>query len=261
MKFAKKSLGQNFLTDKNIINKTINLVSIQNKDIIEIGPGREALTKEILKRRPRTLSLIEKDFFLTEKLKKKYSDYKNIKIYNSDVLKFDIEKITTQNSIIFGNLPYNISSQILVKFLKFKKWPPKFNDLIFMFQKELGQKIIGTYPSSDYGRISILSNFRLNVINKFYVSPNCFFPKPKVTSMVIHFQPKKKKLFAIKNINSLEKITNILFSNKRKMVNKNIKKILSDNKIKDIQDLKVNLRPSDIKPEVYYKITELYEKK
>tara|TARA_B100001093_G_scaffold38661_1_gene33051 strand:+ start:2833 stop:3618 length:786 start_codon:yes stop_codon:yes gene_type:complete len=261
MKFAKKSLGQNFLTDKNIINKTLSLVSIQNKNIIEIGPGKEALTKEILKRKPKILSLIEKDFFLADKLKKKYSGFHNIKVYNSDVLKFDIEKITTKDSIIFGNLPYNISSQILVKFLKFKKWPPKFSDLIFMFQKELGKKIIGTYPSSDYGRISILSNFRLNTLNKFYVSPNCFFPKPKVTSMVIHFQPKKKKVFNIKNINNLEKITNILFSNKRKMINKNIKKILTENKIKDIQELKLNLRPSDINPEVYYKITELYEKK
>ena len=178
MTFAKKSLGQNFLTDKNIIIKIINLVSIQNKDIIEIGPGREALTKEILKRKPKTLSLIEKDFFLAEKLKKKYSDCKNIKIYNSDILKFDVEKITTKNSIIFGNLPYNISSQILIKFLKFKRWPPNFSNLIFMFQKELGKKIIGTYPSPDYGRISILTYFRLNVLNKFYVSPNCFFPKP-----------------------------------------------------------------------------------
>ena len=261
MKFAKKSLGQNFLIDKNIINKIINLVTIRNKDIIEIGPGRGALTEEIIKKKPKSLSLIEKDFFLAENLKKKYSNFNNIKVYNSDVLKFDIEKITTKNTIIFGNLPYNISSQILVKFLKFKKWPPKFNDLIFMFQKELGKKIIGVYPSSDYGRIAILSNFRLNVLNKFYVSPNCFFPKPKVTSMVITFSTKKKNSFTIKNISNLEKVTNILFSNKRKMINKNIKKILTENKIKDIQDLKLNLRPSEINPEVYYKITELYEKK
>ena len=261
MKFAKKSLGQNFLIDKNIINKIINLVTIRNKDIIEIGPGRGALTEEIIKKKPKSLSLIVKDFFLAENLKKKYSNFNNIKVYNSDVLKFDIEKITTKNTIIFGNLPYNISSQILVKFLKFKKWPPKFNDLIFMFQKELGKKIIGVYPSSDYGRIAILSNFRLNVLNKFYVSPNCFFPKPKVTSMVLHFRAKKKNSFTIKNISNLEKVTNILFSNKRKMINKNIKKILTENKINDIQDLKLNLRPSDINPEVYYKITELYEKK
>ena len=260
MKFAKKSLGQNFLIDKNIINKIINLVSIRNKDIIEIGPGREALTEEIIKKKPKSLSLIEKDFFLAENLKKKYSNFNNIKVYNSDVLKFDIEKITTKNTIIFGNLPYNISSQILVKFLKFKKWPPKFNDLIFMFQKELGKKIIGVYPSSDYGRIAILSNFRLNVLNKFYVSPNCFFPKPKVTSMVLHFRAKKKNSFTIKNISNLEKVTNILFSNKRKMINKNLIKILSREKIKMIHALKLNLRPQDIEPSIYYQITQLYEK-
>ena len=124
---------------------------------------------------------------------------------------------------------------------------------------ELGKKIIGVYPSSDYGRITILSNFRLNVLNKFYVSPNCFFPKPKVNSLVIHFKP-KVSLFNIKKIESLEKVTNILFSNKRKMINKNIKKIINKYQIKKIDDLNLQARPSEIKPEVYYKITELFEK-
>ena len=98
-------------------------------------------------------------------------------------------------------------------------------------------------------------------MGKFFVSPNCFFPKPKVTSMVIHFQPKSKILFNIKNIYNLEKITNIFFSNRRKMINKSIKKVLNNDKIKKLPDLQINLRPSDIKPEFYYKITELYEKK
>ena len=130
-----------------------------------------------------------------------------------------------------------------------------------MFQKELGKKIIGVYPSSDYGRIAILSNFRLNVLNKFYVSPNCFFPKPKVTSMVIHFKPINNKIFNIKKIQNLETVTNVLFSNKRKMINKNIKKILKNDEISKISELKLTFRPSEIKPEIFYKITELYEKK
>ena len=91
-------------------------------------------------------------------------------------------------------MPYNISSQILVKILNFKKWPPKFSDLIFMFQKELGEKIIGNFNSRNYGRLSILSKFRLKIINKFLISPNCFFPKPKVNSMIIHFKPKKTEI-------------------------------------------------------------------
>ena len=260
MRFAKKSLGQNFLTDKNIIKKIINLIEIKNKDIIEIGPGEGDLTEEILKKKPKSLSIIEKDFNLFEKLKLKYFKNKIIKIYNADILKFDIEKIVKKNSAIFGNLPYNISSQILVKILKFSKWPPKFNDLILMFQKELGDKILGQYQSSNYGRLSILSNYRLNTLGKFLVSPNCFFPKPKVNSLVIHFQP-KINLFNIKKIENLEKITNILFSNKRKMINKNIKKILKNKEILKITGLKLNFRPSEIKPEIFYKITELFEKK
>ena len=260
MKFAKKSLGQNFLRDQNIIKKIINLVEVKNRNIIEIGPGEGALTEEILKKEPKSLSIIEKDFDLFKKLKIKYFKNKIIKIYNADILRFDIQKLDTKNSAIFGNLPYNISSQILVKILKFDKWPPKFNDLILMFQKELGDKVLGKYQSLNYGRLSILTNYRLNLISKFLVSPNCFFPKPKINSLVIHFKPKKGS-FNIEKIESLEKITNILFSNKRKMINKNIKKILKNDEVSKISELKLNLRPSEIKPEIFYKITELYEKK
>ena len=260
MKFVKKSLGQNFLIDNNVIKKIVNLVKIRNKHIIEIGPGEGALTEEILKNKPKSLSLIEKDCILAKKLKLKYKNIKIVKIYNDDVLKFNIESIDKKNSAIFGNLPYNISSQILVKILKFEKWPPKFKDLVLMFQKELGDKIISKYPSPNYGRLSILTNYRINVLNKFLVSPNCFFPKPKVTSLVIHSQPKERQKIKINNLNNLEKITNIIFSNKRKMINKNIKKILSNDKIKIIDGLKLNSRPAEIRPEIYYKIAEIFER-
>ena len=214
-----------------------------------------------LKKKPNLLNIIEKDIFLYKKLKMKYSNIKNVKIYNDDILDFNLESLVKKNSIIIGNLPYNISSQILVKILIFKKWPPNFENLIFMFQKELGEKILGIYPSANYGRISILSNYRLRFLSKFLVSKNCFFPKPKVTSMVILFKPKLKKLYNIENILNLEKITNFFFSNKRKMINKTIKKILNDQDIKSINGLKLNSRPSEIKPETYYRITELFEKK
>ncbi|MDC1092671.1 16S rRNA (adenine(1518)-N(6)/adenine(1519)-N(6))-dimethyltransferase RsmA [Pelagibacteraceae bacterium] len=260
MKFAKKSLGQNFLIDKNIIKKIVNLTSIKDENVVEIGPGSGALTDEILSKGPKSLMLIEKDYDLVKELKSRYINNKIIKIYNSDILKLNIEKLISNNSTIFGNLPYNISSQILVKFVKFKKWPPNFKNLIFMFQKELGEKIIGKYSSPHYGRLSILTNYRLNIYKKFLVSLNCFLPKPKITSIVIYFTPKKKS-FNIKNINNLEKITNIFFSQRRKMINKSIKKILTEEKIKKISDLKLDMRPAEIKPETYYKITELFEKK
>lgn len=261
MKYSKRSLGQNFLIDPNIIKKIINLVDIKNKNIIEIGPGKGALTKEILKKKPKSLTLIEKDFDLFNQLEKKFFDNKTIKIYNEDILKFNLQKTNRNNLIVFGNLPYNISSQILVKFIKSIKQHPKINNIVFMFQKELGLKIIGKFASENYGRLSILSNLSLKLLNKFFVSPNCFFPKPKVTSMILHFKPKINNFYKIKKISNLEKITNILFSNKRKMVNKSLKKILSYNEIRKIKDLDLSSRPSELKPEVYYKIAEIYESK
>ena len=95
---------------------------------------------------------------------------KKIRVFNKDILKFKLEKIVKKNSLIVGNLPYNISSQILVKLLRFKKWPPNFSGLIFMFQKELAEKITGRFGTTKYGRLSILSNYRLNLINQFNIS-------------------------------------------------------------------------------------------
>ncbi len=260
MYYAKKSLGQNFLVDTNIIKKIVNLKNIYNKDVIEIGPGKGALTKEILNNKPKSLILIEKDDHLSNNLKLKYKGNNIIRIYNKDILKFNIEKKLKKNSVIFGNLPFNISSQILVKFIKFKNWPPKYTDMIFMFQKELSERITGQYGTKKYGRLSILTNYRLKITNKFNISNNCFFPKPKVDSTILHFKPLKKVHCKLKKIENLEKITNILFSNKRKMINKNLKKIFKRKNIFLSMNLNLNSRPSNIEPEKYYKITEYFEK-
>ena len=257
MFYSKKSLGQNFLIDQNIVKKIINLKDIKNKDIVEIGPGNGAMTDKILKLNPKSLIVIEKDNFLIDKLKEKYKNIKLIKFFNEDVLKIDLEKIIKKNSIIFGNLPYNISSQILVKLVKFKKWPPKYTDLILMFQKEVAEKILG----KSYGRLSIISNYRLKSLTGFNVSSNCFFPKPKVTSTVIHLVPVKKINFNITDIENLEHITNMFFSNKRKKINKQIKKIFNSEQISKFKNLNLNDRPSDLKKEFYYQATEIYETK
>ncbi len=259
MFYFKKSLGQNFLIDKNIVKKIINLTKVENQNILEIGAGKGALTVEILKKKPKSLIIIEKDFNLAKELKEKYKNYKKVKIINMDILKLDIEKKIKKNTIIFGNLPYNISSQILIKFIKFNNWPPLYTNIIFMFQKELGEKITSNFPSTKYGRISIIRNYRLKILRKFLVSPNCFFPKPKVNSMVIHFKPSIKYLLKIRNLENLEKITNLIFSSKRKMINKSLKKILTEDMIPKNWSLKK--RPSDISPEIFYEITSLYENK
>ena len=259
MKFFKKSLGQNFLIEKNIIKKIVNLAYINKKNVLEIGPGKGYLTDEILKKKPKNLILIEKDYNLAKYLKEKYSAVKTVTVINNDILKFDLTSLLKRKLSILGNLPYNISSQILIKVLKEEKIINNLDNLIFMFQKELGEKIISKFPSKHYGRLSIITSFKLKIIKKFLVSPNCFFPKPKVTSMVIHFRPYKNKSFYIKNLSNLEKVTNILFSNKRKMINKNLKKILNDKNLKKISGLNQNLRPENISPNIFYKITEVFE--
>jgi len=260
MYYSKKSLGQNFLIDQNIVKKIIKMTDIYNKNILEIGPGKGALTEQILKNKPKSLILIEKDNVLSKKLKEKYHNNKKIKIYNNDILKINFENKLKKNSIIFGNLPYNISSQVLVKIVKFKKYPPKYCSLILMFQKEMADRIVAKYGTAKYGRLSILTNYRLKIFNKFNVSPNCFYPKPKVDSTILYLKPNDKMSYKIKNIENLEKMTNILFSNKRKMINKTIKKIFNKKQLSSIKNLNLMSRPADLEAEKYYEITELFEK-
>ena len=149
----KKSLGQNFLIDNNILKKIIDLIEINNQEIIEIGPGTGNLTKKIIEKKPRKLMLVEKDQILTYGLRKEFKKNSNIKILNKDILKFDLEKKISNSSIIVGNLPYNISSQILIKLIKFKLWPPKYKKLVLMFQKEVADKIVAKFNTSNYGRL------------------------------------------------------------------------------------------------------------
>ena len=261
MKYAKKSLGQNFLVDTNIIKKIINLVQIKNNNIIEIGPGKGALTDQILGKEPSSLTLIEKDNLLSKHLELKYKKNKNVKVLNKDILKFNLEEKIKLNTIIFGNLPYNISSQILVKMIRFKVWPPQYLSLIFMFQKEMAERIIGNYGSSKYGRLSILTNYRMEICSSFNVSPKCFFPSPKIISTVLLIKPKRKSFIKIKNIKNLEMITNVLFSNKRKMINKAISKLFKNPGILS-QKLNINLslRPDQLSENEFYRIVEYYEK-
>ena len=255
MKKAKKSLGQNFLIDKNIINKIINITQIKDKNILEIGPGRGALTDEILKKKPKSLIIIEKDNNLADFLKKKYLTNEIVEVHNDDVLKINLENIIKKDTVVFGNLPFNISSQILIKMIKFKKWPANYSDLIFMFQKELGKKIIAQFKSLNYGRLSIITSLKLNIIKTFIISPNCFKPKPKVKSIIIQFKPKKKLEKC--DILKLESITNLFFSKKRKMINKTINKILSKKQIFMLKDLDLTKRPAEIPPKIYFKIASI----
>jgi len=254
---AKKSLGQNFLIDDSVLCKIVEIGKISENDIVlEIGPGTGNLTEKIIKKNPKKFFVVEKDKNLSILLKKKFGN--KINIINNDILKCYNNFLFDTPIKVFGNLPYNISTKILISIIKINNLENFFKEFIFIFQKEVADRIMANENTKNYGRISILTNYRLALFKKFEVSSTCFFPQPKVKSIVIHFKPINNKII-LKDIKNLEKVTQILFSNKRKMIKKNIYKILDESKIKLIENLDLKSRPSNIEPEVYYKITKLFE--
>ena len=258
----KKSLGQNFLIDHNVINKIIKISNIKkNKTILEIGAGNGNLTKFILKKNPKKIFAIEKDRNLSLLLKKNLKNNEKIKVINDDVFNFLKNNPLDKNITIFGNLPYNISTQILASLILDEKWPPWYDQMIFMFQKEVADRIIGKQNTKDFGRLSVLCNWRLEIKKHFDVSRHCFYPKPKIDSTVLSFKPKINNKFFIKNPKNLETVTRILFSNRRKMINKNFLKLFNNNSsLADDLNLKMSKRPSELSNEMFYKITMQYEK-
>ena len=256
----KKSLGQNFLNDNNILKKIVGLDTIKNSEVLEIGPGIGNLTVFIEKEKPKSMLLIEKDKRFYNELKEKFKSKKNYKILNQDILTFNLNNFEKKNVIVFGNLPYNISTQILANFIKIDSWPPFYKKMIFMFQKEVANRILAKTNTKNYGRISVLTNLKLDVLESFEISKNSFFPRPKVDSKLVVFAPKKNLKYKILNIKNLEKITNIFFSNRRKMINKPLSKLFDNHeKIAKFLDLNINKRPSELTCENYYKLTEVYE--
>jgi len=226
---AKKSLGQNFLIDKNIVNKIINTIEISNKNIIEIGPGLGALTEKILEKKPKNLIIIEKDFELYKKLLKKFYKKKVI-IINDDALLYNFSNL--KNYKLISNLPYNISSKFLLKIIKLNS---NFTDIVCMIQSELADKL--DYNKDKMNKYKFVSKYCGKYKILFNVSPNVFYPKPKVNSKVVKFELIKKNIHSQK----LDYFLNKFFVNKRKKIksNKNIKNLI-DKKIenKRYEDLK-----------------------
>tara|TARA_X000001036_G_scaffold328557_1_gene307201 strand:- start:636 stop:1424 length:789 start_codon:yes stop_codon:yes gene_type:complete len=256
---AKKSLGQNFLIDINLINQILETVDINNQSILEIGPGTGNLTKIILKKNPKKLIVIEKDNELVLFLEKIFGS--KIEIINEDVLKINESLLCKEKLIVFGNLPYNISTEILCKWiLNINNENFWFNHLILMFQKEVADRIISLPNTKNYGRLSIISNWKLNIKKICDVKPSSFSPKPKIDSTVLHFEP-KQKFFKLDNSTNLEKITRIFFAHRRKMIKKPFNLLFNGNEdIAKKLNIKLNLRPQNLDYETYFKLTREYEK-
>ena len=254
---AKKSLGQNFLIDNNIIEKITNIVSIKNRNILEIGPGTGNLTSAILQKKPKELYVVEKDNLLANELSLKFNE--KIKVINKDILKLDENKISKNIFTVFGNLPYNISTEILCKWilnLKDKFW---FDCLILMFQKEVANRIVADFDTKDYSRLTIISKWKLEVEKICDIKRTSFLPKPKVDSSLIFFKP-KKNFYKFDNPKNLEKVTRIFFMHKRKMIKKPYNQIFnSDISIAKKLQINLDLRPQNINFETYYELTKQYE--
>ena len=213
---TKKSLGQNFIFDKNFLNKISNrIISNKEKTIIEIGPGLGTLTEYLFKKDFKKLILIEKDDKLFKNLDNQFSS-KNTKIINLDALDYDYQSSVNENSIIVGNLPFNISIELLYKWTKTKRWPPRQLKMILMFQKEVANRIIANPNSKSYGKLSVVVQSRYNVKKLFDVPSKIFIPKPKVDGTILEFNPHNN--YKSIDINKIDEIAKLAFSQRRKKI-------------------------------------------
>ena len=210
----KKKYGQNFLIDENIANKIVDLINLKKLKILEIGPGDGKLTNKIISKNPKKLELIEIDKDLTKILKVKFKNNKLINVINKNVLKHEIND---NYDLVISNLPYNISSQVLVKLSTMNNAP---NEMILMFQKEFASKLLENRLNSINSIVKCFYKIKL----KFHVSKNCYRPIPKIDSTVLKFEKLNKCLLKKNEIDNFIKFKRYLFSYKRKSLKNLLKK-------------------------------------
>ena len=255
---AKKSLGQNFLINQNIIDKIIKIIFFKYKNILEIGPGTGNLTEKILKKKPNNFLVVEKDYNLVNLLKEKFNE--KIEIINDDILKVEENSLSNEILTVYGNLPYNISTEILIKWiLNMKDKKIWFDYLVLMFQKEVADRIISEFNTKNYGRLTILANWRLKIKKICDIHPSCFNPRPKVESTLLLFEP-KINFVKFENPKNLEKITRAFFMHRRKMIKKPFLNLFdNDINLASKMQLNLNLRPQNLDFNTYFNLTKEYE--
>lgn len=258
---AKKSLGQNFLIDLEVTDRIVQSIpNIENKIIVEIGAGAGTLTRSLLKHNPQKVIAIEIDeraIAIQSQISNHYPD--KLKIINKDALTFtydDYMKITNSKDFyICANLPYNISIPLLINWLYQIFYYKKISGMTLMFQKEVANRITANITNkSDYGRISVLSNFICNTKQLFDVSKNCFYPSPKVLSTVVNFIPLTNFIYNEIDIKKLDFVVKTLFANRRKM----IRGIVKDNKIFDELKIDATKRAEDLSILDFCKLSKFF---
>ncbi len=230
MNLPKKSLGQNFLKDKNICYKIIKQTKVKGKQVLEIGPGYGFLSDIILSEKPKELILIEKDNDLYNYLKLKYKFSKIVTIINDDILNVDLENVLKNKCIVISNLPYNLSSKIILYLFTINN---KIDELVLMIQKEMANKYDYNLPKLNKYKFytKIISVYK----KCFNVPANVFFPKPKVQSSVVKF-----KFLNTKKINwkKIKLFADIIFKDKRKIIGNKIK--LNNNNLKILNSKRID---------------------
>lgn len=248
---AKKELGQNFLIDEVALNRIIELINPRNEDhFLEIGPGRGALTKRLSDKAKR-LDAVELDQDLLLSLKLINSN--KLFIHNESILNFDIDRIIEYEKIrLVGNLPYNISTEIILWAFDSLK---QLEDMHFMFQKEFGERLSAEPNNKSYGRISVLTQYLTELEKVLYLEPSSFKPKPSVESVFIRFKPKKDRHILSPISIKLQEITKATFMHRRKMIGKSLKNILTTQQIEQL-DIDLSLRPENLSVNDYVRIAE-----
>ena len=257
---AKKSLGQNFLLDKNITDKIIslslkkqNLTDYQNCHVFEVGPGPGGLTRAVLSHNPDKMTVIELDERCIKIMQDINSKTNNIlEILNHDALKYNFSFNEDKTKHIVSNLPYNISVPLLTKWLTSINC---YQSLTLMFQKEVADRIQAQTSTKDYGRLSVLAQLQCKITRLLDLNPECFTPAPKIWSSVLLFQPLKTPLNQ-DEITKLEKLTSQAFSMRRKMIRQSLKSIKNLDAICEEIGLKTSMRPEEITPEQFLNLSK-----
>jgi len=255
-----KKLGQNFIFDKNILNKITSLINPDACDlVIEIGPGLGGLSEALLNNNVKKILLVEKDRQFTQllnALKLKYPD--QIDIIFKDAINFNFDIENYKNITIISNLPYNVATKILTTLINTHYSTNKLKNMVLMFQKEVAQRITANYSNKHYGRLSIISQYLYQCNVEFDLNPAVFYPKPKVDSSIVSFKSLERK--SGPDIKMLESITRAAFSQRRKKIRTSLKNIISETDLAERLNIDVDLRAEQLSVNEYLKISEYLEK-
>ena len=251
---ARKRFGQNFLHDQQVIDRIISKIGPTSDDhLLEIGPGQGALTKQLAESGAR-LDCVELDRDLAEHLKYQYRDYDNVHIHQHDILKFDLNDLEPSGKRlrIIGNLPYNISTPVLFYLLKYYE---KIEDMSFMLQLEVVERMSANVGDKNYGRLSLMLQYFCKAQKLFDVSPQAFTPVPKVNSAIVRLTPHKVLPVAAKDPDCLKVVVRTAFNQRRKTLRNSLKTLISDSELSDLE-IDLTLRPEKLSLTDYVKISD-----